>query len=235
MDAFYVSFFFGWEQLYLLLILFMRPLFGGTNLNNNHSLYALKETVQSIVLTINQALKARNRPLVVSFDGGSGSGKSTLASEVALSVGATIIHCDDFFAVEIPDHEWDIYSVEKKCRLCIDWERVRTEALLPLLAGKKAEYHPFSFSTMNGLSSEVVVLEPLRIIILDGIYSSHWLSDLTNLTILVDVAPDIRRIRHNLREGTEDREWHLRWDPVEDYYFSVLRSPDSFDLVVVNE
>ena len=173
--------------------------------------------------------------LVVSFDGGSGSGKSTLASEVASSLKATIIHCDDFFAVEIPDHEWDSYSVEKKCRLCIDWERVRAEALLPLLAGEKAEYHPFSFSTMNGFSSDVVVLEPSKVIILDGIYSSYWLSDLTDFTILVDVAPTIRRNRHNLRERTEDREWHLRWEPVEDYYFSVLRSPDSFDLVVVNE
>lgn len=123
----------------------MRPSFGGANLKNNHSFYNLKESAQSIVLTINQGLKDRNRPLVVSFDGGSGSGKSTLASEVASSVEATIIHCDDFFAVEIPDHEWDIYSVEKKSRLCIDWERVRAEALLPILAGEKAEYHPFSF------------------------------------------------------------------------------------------
>ncbi|MCR2823608.1 uridine kinase family protein [Lederbergia panacisoli] len=204
-------------------------------MKNNHSLNNLKDSVQSIVLTIKQGLKDRNLPLVVSFDGGSGSGKSTLAFEVASSVKATIIHCDDFFAVEIPDHEWDIYSVEKKCRLCIDWERVRAEALLPLLAGEKAEYHPFSFSTMNGLSSEVVVLEPSKVIILDGIYSSHWLSQLTNLTVLVDLAPEIRHKRHNLREGTEDKEWHLRWDPVEDYYFSVLRSQDSFDLVVVNE
>ncbi|WP_042476074.1 uridine kinase family protein [Bacillus ndiopicus] len=204
-------------------------------MKNKHSLYNLKDSVQSIVLTINQRLTDCNRPLVVSFDGGSGSGKSTLASEVASSLGATIIHCDDFFAIEIPDHEWDIYSVEKKCRLCINWARVRDEALLPLLAGEKAEYHPFSFSTMNGLSSDIVVKEPSEIIILDGIYSSHWLSDLINLTILVDVAPHIRHKRHNLREGTEDIDWHLRWDSVEDYYFSVLRSPDSFDLVVVNE
>lgn len=209
--------------------------FGEANLKNNHSLYNLKDSVQSIVHAINQVLKDRNHPLVVSFDGGSGSGKSTLASEVAATIGATIIQCDAFFAIEIPDHEWDTYSVEKKCRLCIDWERVRAEALLPLLAGEKAEYHPFSFSTLNGISSELVVLEPSKVIILDGIYSSHWLSDLTDLTVLVDVAPEIRRKRHNLREGSEDREWHLRWDPVEDYYFSVLRTPDSFDLVVGNE
>ncbi|MGN7478765.1 hypothetical protein ACTHOQ_13005 [Solibacillus silvestris] len=41
--------------------------------------------------------------MVVSFDGGSGSGKSALAAEVASFIGATIIHCDDFFAAEIPD------------------------------------------------------------------------------------------------------------------------------------
>jgi uridine kinase len=213
----------------------MRPFFGGATLKNNHSLYNIQESVHFIELTLNQAMKDYNGPLVVSFDGGSGSGKSTLASEVASSVGATIIHCDDFFAAKIPDHEWDLYSIEKMCRLCIDWDRVRAEALLPLLAGEIAEYHPFSFSTTNGLSPDVVVLEPSKIIILDGIYSSHWLSDLINLSILVEVSPDIRRNRHNLREGTEDKEWHLRWDPVEDYYFSVLRTPDSFDLVVANE
>ncbi|GEM_PF-6056702 len=87
-----------------------------------------------IDLTINQTLKDHNRPLVVTFDGGSGSGKSTLASEVALSVGATIIHCDDFFNIKIPDKDWDTFLIEKRCRLCIDWERLRTEALLTLLA-----------------------------------------------------------------------------------------------------
>lgn len=204
-------------------------------MKNKNSLFNIQESVHFIELTLNQALKDHNQPLVVSFDGGSGSGKSTLASEVASSVGATIIHCDDFFAAKIPDHEWDIYSVEKKCRLCIDWERVRADVMLPLLAGEKAEYHPFSFSNTTGLSTDLIVLEPSKIIILDGIYSSHWLSDLTNLSILVEVAPDIRRNRHNLREGTEDKEWHLRWNPVEDYYFSVLRTPNTFDLVIANE
>lgn len=209
--------------------------FGVVDLKNNSSLYNLKESVQAIVQAIKQSLKGRVSPLVVSLDGGSGAGKSTLASEVASSVGATVIQCDDFFAAQIPDEEWDTYSPDQKCRRCIEWERVRTEALLPLLAGRKVQYHPFSFSNTNGLSSKVVLKEPSKVIILDGIYSSQWLSDLVNLSVLVDAPLNIRRRRHNFREGDEDTDWHLRWDSVEDYYFSVLRAPDSFDLVVVNE
>lgn len=105
---------------------------------------------------------------------------------------------------------------------------------MPLLKGKKAAYHPFYLLTANDLSTRVEK-EPSQIILLDGIYSSYWLADLVHLSVLVDVSSEVRYKRHNLREDTDDTEWHLRWDPVEDYYFSVLRSPDTFDLVVVNE
>lgn len=194
------------------------------------------EAVQSIVSAINQRLIGRTSPLVVSLDGGSGAGKSTLAAAVASHLGATVIQCDDFFAATVTPEEWDTCTVEQRCRRCIDWQRMRNEALLPLLAGEKAQYHPFSFSSGNGLASQSVTLEPSDVIILDGIYSSlPELSDVVHLTVLVDVLPELRRQRHNIREGTDDIEWHLRWDPVEDYYFSVLRPPSAFDLIVVNE
>lgn len=210
---------------------FVRPFFGGTNLKNNHSLQNINQPIQSIVLMINEALKNRNHTLVVAFDGGSGSGKSTLATEVALSLGATIIQCDDFFNNTIPDENWDAYSIEKRFRLCIDWERVRVEALFPLLAGKNATYFPYYFS-MDKSPSNAVVKESSPIILLDGIYSAYWLRDLVDLKVLVDVPSAVRYNRHNEREGTEDIEWHSRWDRVEDYYFSVLQPP--FDIIVEN-
>lgn len=194
------------------------------------------EAVLSIVSAINKRLKGRNSPLVVSLDGGSGAGKSTLAAEAASHLGATVIQCDDFFAATITDDEWDTFTPDQKCRRCIDWQRMRTEALLPLIAGKNAQYYPFSFSSWNGLSSYLVTKEPAEVIILDGIYSSlPELSDVVDYKVLVDVLPDVRRHRHNLREGNDDVAWHLRWDSAEDYYFSVLCPPTSFDLIVVNE
>ncbi|GIP56197.1 uridine kinase family protein [Paenibacillus woosongensis] len=174
--------------------------------------------------------------LVVSLDGGSGAGKSTLAAEVASQLGAAVIHCDDFFDATLPDNDWDTYSLEQKCRRCIDWQRMRNEALLPLLEGKKAQYYPYySLSSDKSLESRLVTIEPSKVIILDGIYSSLLeLTGINHLTVLVDVPPTLRRHRHNIREGTDDLDWHLRWNPAEDYYFTALRPPTTFDLIAVN-
>jgi len=204
-------------------------------MSNDHQSNSIRDSVQTIVDVIKQRMKCSTSPLVVSIDGGSGAGKSVMSSEVADIIGATVIQCDDFFNIKIPDADWDTFSIEKRCRLCIDWERVRNESLLPLLAGKRATYLPYYYLSMNDSSSKLVVKEPSQIIILDGIYSSYWLNDLVDFKVLVDVSSDVRHKRHNLREGTDDTDWHLRWDPVEDYYFSALRPIDTFDLVVVNE
>lgn len=92
--------------------------------------------------------------------------------------------------------------MEQKCHRCIDWQRMRNEALFPLLEGKKAQYRPFSFSSGDGLASHMVALQPSKIIILDGIYSSlPEMLDVVHLTILVNVIPELRRFRHNIREG----------------------------------
>ncbi|TJY44512.1 hypothetical protein E5161_03805 [Cohnella pontilimi] len=195
---------------------------------------ALK-AVESIVSIVKRRLVERTGPLVVAIDGGSGAGKSMLAADAALYLGATVIQCDDFFRATITDEEWDTYTPEQKCLRCIDWQRMRTEVLSPLLAGHKAQYHPFSFSSGNGLASHFVTVEPSNCIILDGIYSAlPVLSDVVHLTILVNVIPELRRHRHNIREGSSDTEWHARWDAAEDYYFSELRPPSTFDLIVEN-
>lgn len=174
--------------------------------------------------------------MVVSIDSGSGAGKTALSAEAASRVGATVIQCDDFFRATVSNDEWDTYTAEQRCRLCIDWQRMRHEALLPLLAGGIAQYHPFSFSSGSGLALQRVTLKPSKVILLDGIYSSlPELSDLVHFTVLVDVSPELRRQRHNHRENTDDLEWHARWDPAEDYYFTVIRPPSAFDLIVVNE
>lgn len=204
-------------------------------MSNNHQSHNIKDSVQIIVDTIKQRMKCSTSPLVVSIDGGSGAGKSVVSTEVADSMDATVIQCDDFFNIKIPDADWGAFSVEQKCRLCIDFERVRNEALLPLLAGKQAVFSPYYYLSTKESSSKRIVKEPSQIIILDGIYSSYWLDDLVDLKVLVDVPSDVRYKRHNLREGTADIDWHLRWDQVEDYYFSALRPLETFDLIVVNE
>ncbi|WP_339177089.1 hypothetical protein [Oceanobacillus sp. FSL W7-1293] len=110
------------------------------------------------------------------------------------------------------------------------------KSTLPLIAGESVQYHLFSFSTGTGLTPSSVTDAPSKVIILDEIYSSlSELSDVVDFKVLVDVLPAVCRYRSNVREGYADEAWHKQWDSAEDYYFSVLCPPSSFDLIVINQ
>ena len=88
---------------------------------------------ETIVAEIQLLLSARGAPLVVGLDGRSGAGKSTLAASVALAVGGAAINVDDFSTGEI---EGDARPIEVIVEGAVDWQRLRREALEPLLAGE---------------------------------------------------------------------------------------------------
>ena len=180
-------------------------------------------------------------PLLVALDGGSGSGKSTLAALVAADLDAAIVESDDFFAADITDAEWDAMGPKERAAAAIDWRRLRREALEPLLAGKSASWHPFDFAAGTrpdgtyAMAAEAVTRGPASVFVVDGAYSARpEVSDLIDLAVLVDVPTSERRLRIAVRE--EDMAflaaWHARWDAAEDYYFTHVRPPASFDLVV---
>jgi uridine kinase len=196
---------------------------------------------EHIVSAILQRLPGRERPLLVALDGGSGAGKSTLAAIVAAAVKATVIGSDDFFVATRRSAEWDALTPAERAVDCIDWRRMRREAIEPLLAGNVASWHPFNYETMLGpapstphlQAPHTVTARPAGVIILDGIYSSRpELSDLIDLSILVDAPVAARYRRHDEREKQDEAEWHARWDPAENWYLTQVRPAGSFDLVV---
>lgn len=189
---------------------------------------------RSLVEKILTLKAGRTKPLLVALDGRSGVGKSTLALAIAKEIGAVVVQGDDFFSGG-PDVEWDARTTEAKVADCIDWRRIRKEALEPLLAGKPASYHPFNFVTGIGLSEEVRQLGPASVIILDGAYSFRpELASIVDLSVLVEMRDDkLRRARLLEREGHDFMQaWHKRWDPAEDHYFTEVVPRSLFDLVV---
>ena len=180
--------------------------------------------------------------MLVAIDGGSGSGKSTLAAAVAAELDAVIVPSDDFFAAAITDAEWDALGPAERAAAAIDWRRLRRDALEPLLAGAVASWPPFDFAAgtrADGtypMAAEAVTRGPAPVILLEGAYSSRpELADLIDLAVLVDVPADERHGRLLSREEQVFREaWHARWDGAEDHYFTRVRPPSSFDLVVTN-
>jgi para-aminobenzoate synthetase len=197
---------------------------------------------KTIVAEIRRLMVNRDAPLLVALDGGSGSGKSALALLIEKEVDAALIPSDDFFAAHIPDAGWDARTVEQRARDVIDWRRLRTEALDPLLAGRPARWHAFDFEAglradgTYAMRTDYVEREPSAVILLDGIYSARpELADLVVLSVLVDAPVEVRHARLAAREEARFLEaWHARWDAVEAYYLTHVRPISCFDLVVTN-
>ena len=198
--------------------------------------------VDRIAAAIAQTLATHARPVVVALDGGSGAGKSTLSRLVQARIGAALVHLDDFYTTTVPEHAWRELSVQERLQQVFDWERVSREALAPLRAGEPARWHAFDFAgglTAQGtyaLQREVTQVASEPVILLEGAYSaSPPLASLVDLAVLVQVSATERSRRTALSDPAAFLDpWHAIWDEVEAYYFSQVRPPDTFELVVTN-
>ncbi len=192
--------------------------------------------LEKTIYKIGQLMNEHQRPILVALDGRSGTGKSTIAKKIAERLGGVEIILDDFW-VGGSNEEWDKKSPKEKAETAIDWKRIRTEVLEPLLAGKSATWHPFNWKVGYGLSEKTLHSNPKPLILLDGAYSTRpELQDIIDLSILVEVPDDLhRRARLVVREGEKYmNDWHSRWDVAEDYYFSHIRPRESFDMIILN-
>src|SRR5512147_677678 len=105
-------------------------------------MFDLSEACSQVIMAIHQIAQDRQFPILIALDGGSGAGKSTLASMLEQQLDCVVVQLDDFFAASVPDWEWDSRSVSERASGVSDWQKVRTEALEPLLAGQTARWHP---------------------------------------------------------------------------------------------
>ena len=194
-------------------------------------------SVDTLISLIQARLPGRSRPLLIALDGRSGAGKSTVATRIADATGGAVVEGDDFYAGGT-DAEWAQRDAADKAANCIDWRRLRADALEPLLAGRAAAYHPFNFATGAGLAPQTVRIEHAPMIVLDGVYSARpELVDLVDLAVQVEMPDDaVRRARLIAREGPVFMAaWHALWDEAEDFYFDRIRPRESFDLIVTTD
>jgi uridine kinase len=186
-----------------------------------------------LVRRLDELRQRDDRPRLVAVDGRSGVGKSTLAGELALRCGGAVICADDFYAGGSDAH-WLSLPPATRAAAVIDWRRLRTAVLEPLLSGRSATWRPFDFERGHGLCSRTLSQPPVSVIVLDGAYSSRpELADIIDLSALVTLDDTVRRGRLLAREGEAFMaRWHSIWDEAEDYYFSALRPPAAFDFLV---
>lgn len=189
--------------------------------------------IAMIAHAVARARARSTRAVLVALDGRSGVGKSSLAGRLAERVGGPVILADDFWSGG-SDDVWATRTPEQRAAYAIDWRRLRLQVLEPLLAGRRASWPAFDWQRGEGLSEDLLTCDPAAVIVLDGAYSARpELADLVDVTVLVTLDNAVRRKRLLAREGPSFmRAWHELWDPAEDFYFTHVRPPEAFDLVV---
>jgi uridine kinase len=185
----------------------------------------------AVVDEVRELAKARpSRPVFIGFDGRSGSGKSTAAQQVAHTLHAAVVPADDFYSGGSLT-QWSQRSARERADLCIDWARLRHEALEPLRSAQAAQWRPFDWDTETGHLPISTVLQPAPFVILDGAFCTRReLRDLLDYTVVITAPEILRRERLQRREGEAYvRDWLPIWDGAENYYFTHVRPPEDFD------
>jgi uridine kinase len=160
----------------------------------------------------------RDRTVLVGIDGYGGAGKSTFAAAAAQRVpSAVVVHVDDFAAPDIP--QWD-------------WDRLRAQVLLPLLAGRPGRYQRWDWPSNTGAEWHDVPVG--RIVLVEGVSSTRREVDAPwDLTVWIDTPEPTRLDRALERDGPAMMaRWHEEWLPSENAYVARENPLARVDLIV---
>lgn len=181
------------------------------------------------MINLEEQLKLYNdgQVRVIAIDGRSGAGKTTLANRLAESLGAGVIHMDDFF---LPEH------LRTDQRLSqpggnVHYERFKEE-VLPYLNHKEAfSYVPFNCKTMDYGKPCLVKASPWRIV--EGAYSCHpYFGDYMDIRVFCHIEPEEQDKRILLRNGAEGlKAFKSRWIPMEENYLKTYEIQRKADFI----
>lgn len=166
-----------------------------------------------------QALQAvrelvrRGNPVIAAIDGRCGSGKSGLAQIMRKIFSCNVFHMDDFY---LPMNK----RAENWRQLPggnMDFDRFRSEVLLPSRSGKTVAFHPFK--CRSGGYGQTEYISPCTLTVAEGSYSQHpELSGLYDLKIFLTCSKEVQNRRLMAREGEHFSAFESLWIPMEEHY-----------------
>jgi len=164
-----------------------------------------------------------NKTILIGITGGTGSGKSTIADEIYSSFSnesIAMIQQDMYYK------DQSHLTMEERVKTNYDHPRafdndLMLEHLKALINGEAIEKPIYDFAEHNR-SKETVIVEPKKIIIVEGILvlEDQRIRDLLDIKVYVDTDSDIRILRRLVRD-MEERGRTV--DSVIEQYLSVVR------------
>lgn len=160
--------------------------------------------------------------LVIGIAGGTGSGKTTLIEKMVefFKEDVTVLSHDSYYK---PHHN---LTYEERTHLNYDHpDSLETDLMVEhikqLKKGKEIECPVYDF-TIHDRSSDVKIIRPSKVLIVEGILILHdkRLCDQMDIKIFVDTDADVRIIRRILRDH---RERARSLDSVIDQYLTTVK------------
>jgi uridine kinase len=162
------------------------------------------------------------RVTVIGVDGAGSAGKSTFARRLSTALGGIdVITMDDLQGGEQPagPSGWG-------------WGRLRDEVLVPLSTGEQVRYRVFDWGERK-IGSKVNVVEPVGIVIVEGLYSArNELQDFYDFIVWIHCPADVKRTRARARHVNRPAEEIDRWITEEAWYARDHNTIAYADLVV---
>ena len=149
-------------------------------------------------------------PKIVGIAGGTGSGKTTLARKIREGLGeaSTLIQFDWYYRdlSFLPLKEREEVNFDHPASL---ESELLVEHLKALKNGQPIDVPLYDFKTHSRLTDETVHIDPLPVIVVEGIllFCFEPLREMLDIKIFVDTDADIRvfrRIRRDMRERGRD-------------------------------
>ena len=149
-------------------------------------------------------------PKIVGIAGGTGSGKTTLARKIREGLGeaSNLIQFDwdyrDLSYLPLKDREEVNFDHPSSLE-----SELLVEHIKALKNGQAIDVPLYDFKTHSRVQNETIHIEPLPVIVVEGIllFCFEPLRDLLDIKIFVDTDADIRvfrRIRRDMRERGRD-------------------------------
>ena len=167
---------------------------------------------------------------LLALDGRCASGKTTMAERLQRVLPCNVIHMDDFY---LP------FSQRAAERMAepgghIWVERLRTEVLEPLRAGRKISYLPYDCHADRFLPPRKA--DPVLPTLVEGSYSCDpALRVLYDCCVFLDITPEYQRERLLRRNPESFEVFQTMWIPREEYYFKHCEIRSHCDFVLTAE
>ena len=167
---------------------------------------------------------------LLALDGRCASGKTTMAERLQRVLPCNVIHMDDFY---LP------FSQRAAERMAepgghIWVERLRTEVLEPLRAGREISYLPYDCHADRFLPPRKP--DPALPTLVEGSYSCHpALRALYDCRVFLDITPEYQRERLLRRNPESFEAFQTMWIPREEYFFKHCEIRKHCDFVLMAE